>query len=119
PAGDARYRDRRLMVLFFDATASPQADLLRSFTAADKFIRTQMKGPDLVAIITFANGVVNVVQDFTDNQEQLLGLLQKLMYPDENDDTANTAGAFGPDCGQLNRFNTEPQLPALQTPAST
>src|SRR5207244_4725540 len=28
PAGDARYRDRRLMVLFFDATASPHADLL-------------------------------------------------------------------------------------------
>jgi len=116
PPGDARYSDRRLMVLFFDTTASPPPDQLRSFTAADKFIRTQMKGPDLVSIIVFTNGAVNVVQGFTDNREQLLEVLQKLMYPDDQDNTtADTTGAFGQDAGEFNLFNTDRQLAALQT----
>ena len=51
--GDSRYRDRRLLVLFFDSMNVSPADQLRAFTAADKFIRTQMKTPDLVAIMSF------------------------------------------------------------------
>src|SRR5262249_31249976 len=78
PAGDTRYENRRLLVLFFDRTASPPADQLRSFAAADKFIRMQMKPPDLLAIMTFDKGVVGVLQDFTNDKEQLLVILQKL-----------------------------------------
>jgi VWFA-related protein len=116
PPGDARYENRRLMVLFFDTTASPPPDQLRSFTAADKFIRTQMKGPDLVSIIVFTNGAVDVLQGFTDNREQLLEVLQKLEYPDDQDNTAaDTTGAFGQDSGEFNLFNTDRQLAALQT----
>src|SRR5439155_18614072 len=33
PAGDARYQNRRLLVLFFDMVASPPPDQLRSFVA--------------------------------------------------------------------------------------
>ena len=29
------------------------------------------------------------------------------MYPDDNDDTANTTGAFGQDPGEFNLFNTD------------
>src|SRR5881296_985972 len=116
PPGDSRYRDRRLLVLFFDLMNVSPADQLRAFTAADKFIRTQMKTPDLVAIMSFAAGSVKVLQDFTNDQEALFAVLQKLIYPDDNDnDTADTTAAFGQDTSEFNIFNTDRQLAALQT----
>jgi VWFA-related protein len=116
PAGDARYQDRRLLVLFFDLMNVAPADALRSFTAADKFIRTQMKGPDLIAIMAFASGSVKVLQDFTNDRDALYTVLQKLMYPDDNDNlAADTTAAFGQDAGEFNIFNTDRQLAALQT----
>jgi VWFA-related protein len=112
--GDAKYSNRRLLVLFFDMTASPPPDQLRSFLAADKFIREEMKGPDLVAIIQFKSGIVGVLQDFTDNRNQLLEVMSKLMYPDD-DDSDDPVGAFGQSGGEFNLFNTDRQLSALQT----
>lgn len=114
PAGDTKYRDRRLLVLFFDMVNTFPPDQLRAFTAADKFIRAQMKTPDLIAIMTFQKGVVSVLQDFTDDQNALLGVLAKLMYPDEDDNT-DPVGAFGQDAGEFNIFNNDRQLAALQT----
>src|SRR5438093_270792 len=116
PPGDSRYRDRRLLVLFFDLMNVSPADQLRAFTAADKFIRTQMKTPDLVAIMSFAAGSVKVLQDFTNDQEALFAVLQKFIYPDDNyNDTADTGAAFGQDNSEFNIFNTDRQLAALQT----
>src|SRR5947199_453628 len=116
PPGDSRYRNRRLLVLFFDLMNVSPADQLRAFTAADKFIRTQMKTPDLVAIMSFAAGSVKVLQDFTNDQEALFAVLQKLIYPDDNDNnTADTTAAFGQDTSEFNIFNTDRQLAALQT----
>src|SRR5213594_738967 len=118
-SGDSRYRDRRLLVLFFDLMNVSLADQLRAFTAADKFIRTQMKTPDLVAIMSFAAGSVKVLQDFTNDQEALFAVLEKLIYPDDNDNaTADTTAAFGQDTGEFNIFNTDRQLAALQTAVS-
>ena len=117
--GDSRYRDRRLLVLFFDSMNVSPADQLRAFTAADKFIRTQMKTPDLVAIMSFAAGSVKVLQDFTNDQEALFAVLEKLIYPDDYDyATADTTAAFGQDTGEFNIFNTDRQLAALQTAVS-
>jgi len=119
PPGDSRYRDRRLLVLFFDLMNVSPADQLRAFTAADKFIRTQMKTPDLVAIMSFAAGSVKVLQNFTNDQEALFAVLEKLIYPDDNDNaTADTTAAFGQDTGEFNIFNTDRQLAALQTAVS-
>src|SRR2546426_8984945 len=116
PPGDSRYRNRRLLVLFFDSMNVSPADQLRAFTAADKFIRTQMKTPDLVAIMSFAAGSVKVLQDFTNDQEALFAVLEKLIYPDDNyNATADTTAAFGQDTGEFNIFNTDRQLAALQT----
>src|SRR5213593_4416572 len=116
PPGDSRYRNRRLLVLFFDLMNVSPADQLRAFTAADKFIRTQMKTPDLVAIMSFAAGSVKVLQDFTNDQEALFAVLEKLIYPDDNDNaTADTTAAFGQDTGEFNIFNTDRKLAALQT----
>src|SRR5207248_11091223 len=49
-------------------------------------------------------------------RNQLLEILQKLMYPEDNDnDLADTTAAFGQDAGEFNIFNTDRQLAALQT----
>src|SRR5436309_10159362 len=42
PDGAIRYRDRRLVVLYFDATAMPPNDQMRAYSAAQKFIDAQM-----------------------------------------------------------------------------
>jgi VWFA-related protein len=113
PPGNFKYQDRRLLVLFFDMQNTPPPDQLRAFTAADKFIRAQMKTPDLISIMAFQKGVVSVLQDFTNDQEKLLTTISKLMYPDEND--PDPVGAFGQESGEFNLFNTDRQLAALQT----
>ena len=54
----SRYKDRRLLALYFDMTAMPPADQLRALAAAQKFIRTQMTPADLMAILRYAGGAV-------------------------------------------------------------
>ena len=117
-SGNSQYQDRRLLVLFFDQTTSAPSDQLRSFAAAVKFIRTEMQAPDLVMIMTFSKGAVRTLQEFTNNRDQLLETLQKLMYPEDDDNTAPDNGAFGQDAGEFNIFNTDRQLAALQTAAT-
>jgi VWFA-related protein len=115
PAGDPRYTNRRLLVLFFDMTSTPPPDQFRAFSAGEKFIQTQMAGPDLMAIMTFSDGAVRVQKDFTDNRDQLLDALHLLMYPPEDNTAADVGAAFGQDAGEFNIFNTDRQLAALQT----
>src|SRR5204863_10194586 len=47
PPGDTRYRDRRLLVLYFDLTAMPPAVQMRAFSAAQTFVDQQMQPSDL------------------------------------------------------------------------
>ena len=116
PAGDPRYTNRRLLVLFFDMTSTPPPDQFRAFSAGEKFIQTQMARADLMAIMTFSDGAIRVQKVFTDNRDQLLETLHLLMYPPEdNNDTADVGAAFGQDAGEFNIFNTDRQLAALQT----
>jgi VWFA-related protein len=109
----SRYQDRRLLVLFFDMVNTSPPDQLRAFRAADKFIRTQMKAADLMAIMTFQKGVVSILQDFTADKMTLLSTLAKLIYPDENE--SDPVGAFGQESTEFNLFNNDRQLSALQT----
>jgi VWFA-related protein len=111
--GRSRYQDRRLLVLFFDMVNTYPPDQLRAFTAADKFIRTQMRAADLMAIMAFQKGVVTMLQDFTADKITLLDTLTKLVYPDE--DESDPVGAFGEDSAEFNLFNNDRQLSALQT----
>jgi VWFA-related protein len=118
-AGDIKYRDRRLLVLYFDVTALPPPDLLRAATAAAKYIDTQMAPADLVAILTFKGGAVRVKHDFTDNREELRGIIQDLIFGEDKDGDGipdpEPGTAFGQDDGEFNIFNTDRQLSALQT----
>ena len=116
-SGEARYSDRRLLILLFDLTAMPPSDQSRSCRAAEKFILTQMKSPDLLAIMIIdAKGAVRVLRDFTDDRSQLLDVLQRLRYPSDNgNNTGDPSTAFGQQNEDFNIFNTDRKLAALHT----
>jgi VWFA-related protein len=120
--GDIKYKDKRLLVMFFDMTSMPIADQMRAQTAATKFIRTQMTPSDLMAIMTFSNDV-NVVEDFTDDRDQLQKDIKKLTIGEgqgfdetnADDSASDTGAAFQQDDTEFNIFNTDRQLSALET----
>jgi VWFA-related protein len=121
--GDIRYRDRRLLILYFDLSAMPPSDLMRAYTAGQKFISTQMKAQDLVAIMTFQGGAVKVKHDFTGDRAQLQEVFDTLIYGDDKDgdgisDATDSGTAFGQDDAEFNILNTDRQLSALQTAAT-
>jgi VWFA-related protein len=66
--GKFRYQDRRLLALYFDMTTMPPADQLRALEAAKRFVKAQMAPADLIAILRFAGGAVDVLQDFTSDR---------------------------------------------------
>jgi VWFA-related protein len=123
--GDVRYKNHRLLALYFDMTAMRPADQLRALAAAEKFIRTQMTTSDLVSIMRYSGGSVDVLQDFTADRNRLLSIIQTLVVGEGQgsaesvDDAsgADTGAAFGQDDGEFNVFNTDRQLSALQTAA--
>jgi VWFA-related protein len=123
--GDVRYKDHRLLALYFDMTAMRPADQLRALAAAEKFIRTQMTTSDLVSIMRYSGGSVDVLQDFTADRNRLLSILETLVVGEGQgsaesvDDAsgADTGAAFGQDDSEFNVFNTDRQLSALQTAA--
>ena len=120
--GKIEHRDRRMLAMYFDMTAMPVPDQLRALAAAQKFIQTKVTPQDLMAILQFTGSGVEVLDDFTDNREELLATVQKLVVGDENsiedaqdDSTADTGSAFGQDSGEFNIFTTDRQLAALET----
>jgi VWFA-related protein len=121
--GDIKYRDRRLLTLYFDMTAMPVPDQYRALDSAQKFITKQMKSADLMAIIKYDGEAVRVLQDFTDSRDDLMKAINKMALGeglglDETDadaDAADTGSAFGEDDSEFNLFNTNRQLAALQT----
>jgi VWFA-related protein len=121
--GDIKYRDRRLLTLYFDMTAMPVPDQYRALDSAQKFITKQMKSADLMAIIKYDGEAVRVLQDFTDNRDDLMKAINKMAIGEgsgldesTNDaDAADTGSAFGEDDSEFNLFNTNRQLAALQT----
>jgi len=121
----SRYSDRRLLTLYFDMTAMPPEDQIRALAAAEKFVRTQMTSADLVSILRYAGGSVDVLQDFTADRNRLLSILQTMIVGEGQGSTesiddassADTGAAFGQDDSEFNIFNTDRQLSALQTAA--
>lgn len=122
--GGITYRDRRLVVLYFDLTALPPSDLLRAYAAAKAYVDTQMAPSDLVALMSFEGGAVKVKHDFTDDRPRLVEMLQRLVFGDDLDGDGipdagtDTGTAFGQDDAEFNILNTDRQLSALQTAAS-
>jgi VWFA-related protein len=119
------YKNRRLLALYFDMSAMMPADQLRALEAAEQFIRTQMTSIDLVAIMRYNGGSIDILQDFTDNRDRLLSILETMIVGEGQDSaedvsdasSADTGAAFGQDDSEFNIFNTDRQLSALQTAA--
>ncbi|MBV9083110.1 MAG: VWA domain-containing protein [Acidobacteriaceae bacterium] len=124
--GNPKYKDRRLLALYFDMSAMPPADQLRALDAAKKFVATQMTAADLVAILRYTGGSVDVLQDFTADRDRLFSIIETMIVGEGQglDESGNDAGtpdvgaAFGQDDSEFNIFNTDRQLSALQTAAN-
>jgi VWFA-related protein len=123
---DERYKNHRLIALYFDMTSLPPADEMRALDAAQKFVRTQMTTVDLISIMRYNGGAVEILQDFTSDRDRLLSILETMVVgegqgsADSTDDasSSDTGAAFGQDDSEFNVFNTDRQLSALQTAAS-
>src|ERR1700751_24918 len=108
--GSNRYKDHRLVALYFDMTAMPPSDQARALDAAEKFVRTQITCVDLLAIMRYAGGSVDVLQDFTNDRDRLLSILQTMVVGEDQgyDESANdassadTGAAFGQDDSEFN-----------------
>ena len=122
---DERYKNRRLLAFYFDMTAMQIPDQVRALAASEKFVRTQMTAADLVAIMRYQGGSVDVLQDFTADRNRLLSILETMTVGEsqgslnsvDNESSTDTGAAFGQDDSEFNVFNTDRQLSALQTAA--
>ena len=120
-----RYKNRRLIALYFDMVGMRPDDQIRALNAAVQFIRTQMTTVDMVSILRYQGGSVDILQDFSADRNRLLSILETMIVgegqgmADTVDDasSADTGAAFGQDDSEFNIFNTDRQLSALQTAA--
>jgi VWFA-related protein len=123
--GTLKYKNRRLLALYFDMSAMQSPDQLRALDAAQKFIKTQMTDADLVSILRYSGGAVDVLQDFSQDKNKLLSIIETLIVGEGQGDTedpgdastVDVGAAFGQDDSEFNVFNTDRQLSALQTAA--
>jgi VWFA-related protein len=124
-SGTLKYKDHRLLALYFDLTAMPPADQIRALSAAQQFIRTQLTPADLIAVLRYSGAAVDVLQDFTDDRNRLLSIIQTMIVGEgqgldestSDSSASDTGAAFGQDDSEFNIFNTDRQLSALQTAA--
>ena len=120
-----RYKNRRLIALYFDMTGMRPDDQVRALNAAQQFVRTQMTSADMLAIFRYEGGSVDVLQDFSADRNRLLSILETMVVGEGQGSTettddassADTGAAFGQDDSEFNIFNTDRQLSALQTAA--
>ncbi|MGA2100640.1 MAG: VWA domain-containing protein [Candidatus Sulfotelmatobacter sp.] len=126
-ASDAdRFKDRRLIVLFFDLSAMEPDEIDHAITSAEHYVDTQMAPADLVSIVSLGSSLL-VNQDFTDDHQLLKKQLQAFSAGSgqgfEEGTTGSTEGT--PDTGQpftaddteYNIFNTDRRLEALRSVA--
>ena len=121
-----RFKDRRLIVLFFDLSAMEPDEIDRAITSAEHYVDTQMAPADMVSIVSLGSSVL-VNQDFTADHDLLKKQLQAFGEGSgqgfEEGTTGSTEGT--PDTGQpftaddteYNIFNTDRRLEALRSVA--
>ena len=120
------FKDRRLIVLFFDLSAMEPDEIDRAITSAEHYVDTQMAPADLVSIVSLGSSLL-VNQDFTSDHGLLKKQLQAFSSGSglgfEEGTTGTTEGT--PDTGQpftaddteYNIFNTDRRLEALRSVA--
>jgi len=123
PIQKPSYRDKRLLVLFFDFSSLPQMDQIRAKEAASEFLSKQVTASDLIALYTFSSKLKKVV-DFTADRELLLktvqsfgvagGVEQDAAALDVVENVEDEDGAMVADETEFAIFNTDQKLGALE-----
>ena len=121
-----QFKDRRLIVLFFDLSAMEPDEIDRAVTSAEHYVDTQMAPADLVSIVSLGSSL-QVNQDFTSDHEllkkQLLAFSTGAGQGFEEGTTGTTEGTqdtgqpFTVDDTEFNIFNTDRRLEALRSVA--
>jgi len=122
PRGEVKYKDRRLLVLFFDQAGMAVSEQLRAQKAALKFLSSQMTSADLVAVMTYVTDL-NVIQDFTSDRDRLIQIVKGLATGANgmangstgDDSEGDTGAAYTQDDSEFNIFNTDRKLAALKS----
>jgi VWFA-related protein len=118
--GEIKYKDRRLLVLYFDMTSMPLQDQIRAQENAMRFVRTDMTAADTVAVMSFTNRL-NLLQDFTTDRDLISKAVNSLIAGEGSDlaaatdDSATTGAAYTADDTEFNIFNADRKLVALQS----
>ncbi len=120
----AAFKDRRLMVLFFDLSSMQPEEIERAVASAVNYVDKQMTPADLVAIVSLGDSL-QVNQDFTTDHASLKKVLQSFNAgtgegfeagsTGTTEGTADTGQAFTADDSEFNIFNTDRRLEALRT----
>lgn len=118
------FKDRRLIVLFFDLSSMQPEETERAVNSALSYVDKQMVPADVVAIVSLGNSL-NVNQDFTADKDQLKKILQSFNSGSgqgfdagsvgTTEDTPDTGQSFTADETEFNIFNTDRRLDALRT----
>src|ERR1700691_5824719 len=122
----SQFKDRRLIVLFFDLSAMEPDEIDHAVTSAEHYVDAQMAPADLVSIVSLGSSL-QVNQDFTTDRALLKKQLEQFSSGSgqgfEEGTTGTTEGT--PDTGQpftaddteYNIFNTDRRLEALRSVA--
>src|SRR5450631_824781 len=118
------FKDRRMIVLFFDLSSMEPDQIDHAATTALDYVNKQMAPADLVAVVSLGDSLT-VNQDFTDDRAALKKVLQSFGSgagqgfeagsTGTTEDTADTGGSFTADDTEFNIFNTDRRLEALRS----
>ena len=124
-AGKVQYKDKRLLVLFFDFSSMQPQEQIRAQQSAMKFLNEQMTPSDMVSIMTLGASV-QVACDFTNDRDRLtqairgfrIGQASELAIEADTGDVNSseyTGAAFVADETEFNIFNTDRKLAGLES----
>ncbi len=123
--GRVRYKDKRLIVLFFDLSSMPPSDQIRAQKAGIDFLDHKLTASDMVSIMIFSTRL-RVLQDFTNDRETLRSIIEGFRIGETSDlaeqtatstDEATDDPSFVPDDTEFTIFNTDRKLSALESAA--
>ncbi|MGH9487645.1 MAG: VWA domain-containing protein [Terriglobales bacterium] len=124
PAAAIAYRDRRLIVIYFDLSTMQPDDTENVVEQAENYVNKQMQPADLAAVVTLGDSL-QVNQDFTSDKTVLLNTLKGLNpataagYADgttgSTEGTADDGSSFAADDTEFNIANADRSLEAVQS----
>jgi VWFA-related protein len=125
-ASQLQFKDRRLIVLFFDLSAMEPDEIDHAVASAEHYLDAQMAPADLVSIVSLGSSLL-VNQDFTTDRTLLKKQLDAFSTgagqgfeegtTGTTEGTPDTGQPFTADDTEYNIFNTDRRLEALRSVA--